>query len=307
MSEWFLDTLMTSMRRRDLFSMAAASATALAAGTDRPAPLVPFGRERISRLIVGGNPVSANSHVLPQMDTEMRDYFTTANAKKLLAACEQSGINTWQSRGDRHIMRLLHEYRLEGGKLQWIAQTASEYGDLRKNLAEICALKPIGIYLHGSQTDRYWYAGRIDQANEDLKAIRQTGVRVGLGTHNPEVIDHAESQGWDLDFYMACAYNLTRPREAAERLAGRSVPGEFFWDADRETMLARVKRTSKTCLIFKIYAATRNCATPASRKAAVDLVFQHAKPVDAVVVGMFPKYSEQVRENCRLVTEAIAR
>ena len=298
---------MTAISRRELLSAAAASGAAIAAGADAQLPLVRFGEYRVSRLIVGGNPISANSHVSPQLDGEMRDYFTVANAKKLLAACEQYGINTWQSRGDRHIMRLLHEYRLEGSKIQWIAQTATEYGDLKRNLAEISALKPIGIYHHGSQTDRYWNANRIDQVNESLKAIRQTGAQVGLGTHIPEVIDYVESKGWDLDFYMTCVYNLGRTREEAERLAGRSVPGELFWDADREKMLARVKSTSKTCLIFKIYGATRQCATTGARKAAVDLAFDYAKHGDAVVVGMFPKYSEQVHENCRLVAESIKR
>jgi hypothetical protein len=300
---------MTSIiRRRDLFRAAAAGAAAITAtASDRGLPLAPFGANQISRLIVGGNPISANSHVSPGLDDEMRDYFTAAAIKKLLAECEQSGINTWQSRGDRHIMRLLHEYRLEGGKIQWIAQTASEYGDLRRNLSEISRLKPIGIYHHGAQTDKYWNENRIEQANEGLKAIRQTGARVGLGTHIPEVIDYAEAKGWDLDFYMACVYNLGRTREEAARVAGRPVAGELFWDADREKMLARVKRVSKTCLIFKIYGATRQCATPEARKAAVDLAFEYAKPGDAVVVGMFPKYSEQVKENCRLVAGSIAR
>ena len=295
------------MNRRDVLGMALAGGATMAQAPDRPLPIVPFGPHRISRLIVGGNPVSANSHVSPQMDSEMRDYFTAANIKKLLAECEQAGINTWQSRGDRHILRLLNEYRLEGGRIQWIAQTASEYGDLKRNLSEISALKPIGIYHHGSQTDKYWNANRIEQANEALKAIRQTGARVGLGTHIPEVVDHAETKGWDLDFYMTCVYNLGRTREEAERLAGKPVPGELFWDADREKMLARVKSTSRTCLIFKIYGATRQCAAPAARKAAVDLAFAYAQPGDAVVVGMFPKYSDQVRENCRLVAACTPR
>jgi hypothetical protein len=42
-------------------------------------PTVPFGRHRISRLIVGGNPFSGNSHVSRDMDDEMMDYFSTEN------------------------------------------------------------------------------------------------------------------------------------------------------------------------------------------------------------------------------------
>ena len=39
-------------------------------------------------------------------------------------------------------------------------------------------------------------------------------------------------------------------------------------------------------------------------QSALNLVFQYAKPGDAVVIGMFPKRREQVREDCRLVVEA---
>ncbi len=269
-------------------------------------PTAAFGPHTVSRLIVGGNPVSANSHVSSRLSREMLDYFTAANVKKMLRDCEQAGINVWQSRGDRHIMRLLNEYRLEGGRIQWIAQTASEYADIRRNIADIASMKPIGIYHHGAQTDRFWAAGEIESARDMLKAIRQTGAQVGLGTHIPEVIDYVEEKGWDLDFYMACVYNLSRTREEAARLAGRPVEGELFWDPDREKMLERVRRTRKQCLIFKVYAASRKCDSPEQMRGALAQVFRYAKPGDAVVIGMFPKHKEQVRENAGLVSAAAA-
>jgi general stress protein YciG len=201
-------------------------------------------------------------------------------------------------------MRVLHEYRQEGGRIQWVAQTASEYADVGRNIGEAAALKPIGIYHHGSQTDKLWKAGRIDDLVDALKRMRQTGARAGVGTHIPEVVDYIEEKGWDVDFYMTCLYNLSRTEEEAARVAGHAVKGEFFHDADREVMLARVKKTSKQCLIFKVYGATRQCATAETRRAAMELAFRYAKPSDAVVIGMFPKHTEQVRENCGLVMEA---
>ena len=255
-------------------------------------PTVEFGSHRISRVIVGVNPVSGNSHSSPELDAEMRDYFTAANVKQLLAGCEAAGINTWQSRGDRHILRMLNEYRNQGGRIQWIGQTASELADIPRNIRDMAAAGAMGIYHHGTATDRFWKAGKIDQVRELLKAIRATGARVGLGTHIPEVIDYVESKGWDLDFYMACVYNMSRA-------------GDVFVDADREQMLARVKRTARQCLIFKVYAAGRQCDSPERRRQALELVFRYAKPSDAVVIGMYPKHSEQVRENCRLVREVL--
>jgi hypothetical protein len=294
------------LNRRELMLAALASPIAGAMRMESM-PQVQFGNAKISRLIVGGNPISGNSHVSGQLSREMTDYFTAAKVKKLLQDCESAGINTWQSRGDRHIMRLLNEYRLEGGKIQWIAQTASELADIPRNIETIADMKPIGIYHHGTQTDRFWRAGKIDRVRELLKVIRQAGVLVGMATHIPEVIDHVESKGWDVDFYMTCLYNLSRTPEEAERVAGHSVQDELFWDPDREKMLARVRQTSKPCLIFKVYGATRHCDTPQKMLAALKLAAEYAKPTDCFVIGMYPKQTEQVRENCRLVIEAFAK
>ncbi len=284
-------------------------ATSIAGAIGGPAvnsmPQVQMGPWKTSRLIVGGNPISGNSHVSAELSREMLDYFSAAAIKRLLRACESAGITTWQSRGDRHIMRLLNEYRLEGGRIQWIAQTASEFADIPRNIEDIARMKPVGIYHHGTQTDRFWQAGKIEQAREMLKVIRQTGVLVGLGTHIPEVIDYVESQDWDLDFYMTCLYNLSRSREEAEKLAGSPAKGELFWDPDREKMLARVRRTSRQCLIFKVYGAGRHCDSRARMLAALRLAASHAKPADCFVIGMFPKHSEQVKENCELLSEAL--
>jgi hypothetical protein len=70
-------------------------------------------------------------------------------------------------------------------------------------------------------------------------------------------------------------------------------------------MLARVRQTSKPCLVFKVYGAGRKCGSATEMAEALGLVFRHAKPSDAAVIGMFPKRKEQVRENCRLVARAI--
>ncbi|MEK7409092.1 MAG: hypothetical protein AAB225_28860 [Acidobacteriota bacterium] len=267
-------------------------------------PTVKLGPHNVSRLIVGGNPVSGNSHLSGGLGREMTDYFTAANVKRLLKECEEAGINTWQSRGDRHILRLLNEYRLEGGRIQWIAQTASELADIPRHIRELASRKPAGIYHHGSRTDAYWKAGKIEEAREMLKVMRDTGVQVGLGTHIPEVVDYVESKAWDLDFYMTCVYNLSRSKEEAERLAGRKVEDELFWDPDREQMLKRVRQTAKPCLIFKVYGASRKCGSREEMLAALRLAVRYAKPIDCVVIGMFPKRTEQVRENCALAAEA---
>ncbi len=236
----------------------------------------------------------------------MMDYFSAANVKRLLAQCERAGITGWQSRADRHILRLLREYRNEGGKLHWIAQTATELADFGRNVRDAAAAGAAGIYLHGANTDRLWLGRRRGEIEERLKRIRAAGLRTGMATHIPEVIDWAEERGLDVDFYMACLYNLSRPHEEALKLAGGPVTGEFFHEPDRRRMLARVKQTKKQCIVFKVYGAGRRCGSRADRLAALGEVFAWAKPQDCVVIGMYPKRADQAADNAQLVRQTLA-
>ena len=180
-------------------------------------PSVPLGPHQVTRLIVGGNPFCGNSHFSAAMSREMAEYYTAERVVDVLARCQTAGINTVQARGDYHrVLYWIELFRRQGGTLYWIAQTASEMHDVFQNIRILTAAGAIAIYHHGSRTDRFWQDGHIDRVEDYLKCMRDSGVQVGLGTHIPEVIEYAEEKGWDLDFYMACAYNISRkPRESA--------------------------------------------------------------------------------------------
>lgn len=268
-------------------------------------PTVKLGEHDVSRLIMGGNPFSGGSHTSPELDQAFVDYYTTENMKLALRECEANGINATQLRGDRHIMRMLHEYRNEGGKLQWIAQTASELRDLPGNIHGCASAGAIGIYHHGTRTDGLWRAGQIDEVGELLKVMRASGVAVGLGTHLPEVIEYAEERGWDVDFYMACFYTLGIARPLNGTM-GQFLAGETYDEADRERMAQVIRATPKTCLAFKILAASRKCESSATVREAFRWAFANIKPRDAVVVGMFQRDVNQVAMNAGLVRELLA-
>lgn len=131
-------------------------------------------------------------------------------------------------------------------------------------------------------------------------------MQAGLATHIPEVIDWCEDDALPADFYMACPYNLSRPHEEALELAGGPVQGEFFYEPDRARMLARVAKTKKQCIVFKVYGAGRRCGRSEDRLAALREVFRWAKPSDCVVIGMFPRRWNQLADNAALVREALA-
>lgn len=268
-------------------------------------PTVKLGEHDVTRLIIGGNPFSGGSHTSREMDQAFLDYYTTENIKAALRECEAQGLNAMQSRGDRHIMRMLREYRNEGGTLQWIAQTASEFRDLPANVRQIADAGAIAVYHHGTRTDGLWREGRIEEVRELTQVMRDCGVVVGVGTHLPEVVEYIEERGWDVDFYMTCFYTLGIPRPINGNL-GQFLAGEIYDDADRERMAAVIRACPKTCLAFKILAASRKCETPESVREAFQWAFDHIKPGDAVVVGMFQRDRNQVAMNASFVREILA-
>ncbi|MCX7598609.1 MAG: hypothetical protein N2512_07035 [Armatimonadetes bacterium] len=267
-------------------------------------PAVSLGPYEVSRLIVGGNPFSGFSHQSREMDEAFMDYYTVANIKAALFECERQGINTVLLRADRHIQRVLREYRAEGGTLQWIAQTASELKDQVSHIRQVAPLA-IAMYHHGSLTDTCWHEGRMSEVRELLAVMRDCGVVVGLGTHLPEVIEYAEEQGWDVDFYMASFYALTRQHPQQLVVAGGSVPDEIYDDADRERMVAVIRATPKPCLAFKILAAGRKATSVGNLQATFEYAFANIKPTDAVVVGVYQKHMNQVAIDAGIVRDIL--
>ncbi len=267
-------------------------------------PTVSFFGTEISRLIIGGNPFSGNSHVSRQMDEDMQDFFTTAKIKETLARACQCGVNTVQLRGDRHIMRILREFRLEGGQLHWVAQTTPESASFEANIRQMAAFGPIGIYHHGTVTDQLFKEGRYDELKRRFAVMRDSGLPVGLGTHMPAVIEMAEAEKWDVDFYMACVYNLSRQDRVSSAVTGKANEDEPFFEEDIPVMYRAIRSTEKPCLAFKILGATRRCDSQETVRSAFAEAFRNIKPSDAVVVGVYPKDIDQVGLNARYVEEA---
>ena len=263
----------------------------------------------ITRLISGGNPLCGYSHFSDEMSMEMSNYFTPEQVVSYLHAIKRHGINTIQARGDYHrVMYWLDLYKREGGNLHWIAQTASEMSSVFDNIRVIAAAGAVGIYHHGSRTDNLWLEGRIDLVEDYLKEIRDTGCQVGLGTHNPQVIEYAEEKGWDIDFYMACFYNISREKRESALVNKKEAAEnkEYFDHNDRAIMCRTICATDKMCLAFKILGAARLCETQEQVKDAFQFAFDNIKPKDAVVVGMFPKHFNQIKANVDYTCKAVA-
>ena len=268
-------------------------------------PAVDFYGYKVTRLIIGGNPFRGNSHLSKQLSEEMREYHTVENVVKTLLRAQECGINTMQSRGDEIIFDMVRAFREAGGTMHWIVQTASEKPDLFENIREIAALDPIAIYWHGSRTDNMWKEGKIDALLPYLKAIRDTGKRVGVASHSPQVLRYIEEKDWDVDFYMASFYNLSKIDRDSALVTGKAVP-EPFDDPDRGVMCEFIRNTTTPCIAYKVLAAGRKCGSEEALRAAFQYAYDNIKPCDMVDVGVFQKHSDQIGMDTRIVREILA-
>jgi hypothetical protein len=255
-------------------------------------PQVDLGGLKVSRLIVGGNPLSGISHQTEEKDMEMRRYFTTQGIHDLWRECERNGINTCIARADNHIMRNLLEYHDKGGEIQWIAQTAMERASIEDNVQAAKYFGAKACFIHGGTVGKLWKEGAIERIREVLRFIREQGLPAGMASHDPEVILTADQEGFEADFFLTCMYNISG--RMGKILESKD---ELFVDEDRPKVLSVIPRLSKPTIAYKVLAAGRKDPEEAYRE-----VFGALKNTDGVLVGMYPAANPaMVRENAEII------
>jgi hypothetical protein len=262
-----------------------------AVADNTPMPQISLGKHSISRLIVGCHNIDGGSHFSPLLDREMHDYYTPERAVKTLRRCEEVGINTWQGHERGSLLGIYKRFRKSGGKMYLLGLTNGEE-DVQQ-FAKIDGLIALGH--HGEVTDVFFKQGKIGLLGDRLKRIRDTGLLVGVSTHMPEVVDAVESKGWDLDYFQTCVYERHRSEAALKKLLGE-VPlpvGEVFLKSDPARMFKAIRQTKRPCLAFKILAAGRR----GDVENAFRETFAAIKPTDAVIVGIYDRYSDQAGQN----------
>jgi hypothetical protein len=308
---------MNNSSRRDFLTkaagVAAAGAVVAAARADSPAakallPTVKFGSVEITRLILGGNPVYGYSHFNKLFSQSMTAWHTPERVIELLKRCEAAGINTWQNSFAERTLSDVDRVREAGVKFHWLLLGKPDWDQHPEKIAEAAKRQPIGIAPHGALAERLHRQNKLTTLTDTLKRIRDTGVRVGLSAHNPAVIELAEEKGWDVDYYMCCLYYLTRPREEFQKLLGPDLPlGEIYLPTDPPRMFKAIRSTTKPCLAYKVLAAGRRVASPAEVRQCIETALTNIKPTDALIVGMYQQFGDQVGDNAALVREILGK
>jgi hypothetical protein len=286
---------------RRAFLRQTACAGALAGSAfSRPSDLatIALGNKRVSRLVAGSNPVFGGTHLSRKLGDHMKAFFTLERTVSFLKHCEEEGITAFQSAYAEKVRDALRAVWEKGSRLQWIC--LSDERD-RERFGDILALKPIAIVHHGTTTDGYFRAGQQRKVADFVKMVHDKGPIAGISTHNPEHLRRAGDSGWEEQFYMCCFYDIYRAPEEIKAKVGDSVVGELYLASDPERMTGRMRQIGKPCLGFKILAASRLCWDKASTERAFAFAFENIKPTDGIIVGMYPVFSDEVREDAGLV------
>jgi len=286
----------------DSRAQAAQPSAPLVPASSLQVPKVGFGPAEISRLIVGCNPFYGFAHFNDILSRVMLEYYTAERVCDVLHQCARFGINAYNYVELGRAPQDLDRFEAEGGRMHLIVQGIGDPAPLH------AARKPLAMYHHGGRTDRAYQEGRIADVRDWCKRVRDLGCMVGVGTHKPEVIALAEEQGWDVDFYAGCVYNVTRtPDELRKALNGElpELPGEVYLQSDPPRMYAVLRKTPKPCFAYKIMAAGRIGDRGADE--AFKTAFASLKPTDCVFVGMFPRVKDEVRENAERVCRILGQ
>jgi hypothetical protein len=273
--------------------------TAAAAQPATPLPAITLGRHRVSRLIAGWNPIGGHSHTTLDMARAMREWFTEDRLVEFLLACERHGITAWQYDYTDKAVAALRRARERGARLQVICLHAERPYDapLRTVLADTA---PIAVAHHGGVTDALFRAGQMRRVRDFVRRVKDHGLLAGVSSHCPDHVRRMADAGWENDFFMTCFYYVNRTAEEQRRLLGRVTVGEPFFESDPADMTAVMRAVGKPCLGFKILAAGRSCWSPPAVEQAFRAAFASIKRTDGVIVGMFPRYADQVAEDAAL-------
>lgn len=270
-------------------------------------PTVKFGKADITRLIIGSNPFYGYSHFNPILDAHMREFYTQEKKIEVLKNAERSGIGTWQMHYNDQPLADYLRYREEGGKMNIILLADFELMKNPKIMPDVVKkMKPLGIGHHGNRTDERFRAGEKSKVQDFCKMVRDSGVMVGVSAHNPAVFDTIESEGWDVDYYQCCLYRVSRTVEEARAEFNEAPLGETYMEKDPERMCKMIRATRKPCVAFKIFGAGRNIGSPEKVENSIRFALKNIKPTDAIILGTYPKFKDEMKENAAIVRRILA-
>jgi hypothetical protein len=268
-------------------------------------PMIKLGDKMVTRLIAGGNPLGGGAHSTRKTSEQMYYYFNTGDRLvNFLLHCEEEGINTVQSSYSTRIRDALRKARERGSNLQWFMLGYWDEKSEKWTYKDALELKPIAIVHHGEVTDSLFRAGQQAKIRDTLKLYHDMGVLAGISSHSPQNLLRCEDAGYENDFYMGAFYNIRRDPDELKRAFGGAPLDELYFKSDPLHMTAQLRQFNKTCLGFKILGAGRVCTGKQAVGRRFAFALSNLKPVDGVIVGMYPVFHDEVAEDAEYVRQS---
>jgi len=258
-----------------------------------------FFNVEISRMVLGVNPFCGYAHFNNNYSGVMKEWYTSDRVCAVMHQATRFGINAFNYVALERMPQDWLRFRAEGGQMHLIMQVLH---DNAATVEQAKTLKPLAMFRQGEVVDRAFQQGKMNSVREWCKVVRDLGIIVGIGTHKPEVISHVEDEGWDVDFYAGCVYNRTRTQEEWKKILNGEItemPHEIYIQSDPARMYTVMRQTRKPGFAFKILAAGR--VDDRGVEQAFQTAFSSIKPNDGVIVGVFPRGKDEVRQNAEIV------
>ncbi len=154
--------------------------------------------------------------------------------------------------------------------------------------------QPIALVHHGGVTDRLFRDNKAQEVHDYVKQVHDQGLMAGVSAHNPDCIRRIADQDWEVDFFMCCFYYLTRKHTDEAREPETLQIAYPFHREDPTTMTEVIRQVRQPCFGFKILGAGRLCANQAMVRKAFQFAFENIKPTDGVIVGMYPRFFDEI-------------
>jgi hypothetical protein len=263
-------------------------------------PSIQLGDTTISRLVAGWNPIGGHSYLGPHMNQHMREYFTVDQTVEFLLDCEHAGITAHQFSMNDNTPTVLRRVRDKGSQMRFFGLHAG-----RETVEDVVRqTQPFALVHHGGVTDQLFHERKQEQVHDYVKAVHDQGLLAGVSAHNPGCIRAIADAGWKVDFFMCCFYFLTRKSSDEGYKSPETLQIAYpFYRDDPRTMTQVMRQVDQPCLGFKILGAGRLCASQTMVRNAFEFAFEHIKPEDGVIVGMYPRFFDEISANSRYTSE----
>ena len=233
----------------------------------------------------------------------MKEYFTVEQTVQFLLDCEKAGINTHQFSPIATTSEVLTNVREAGSSMQFYGLHSGRDG-IESLIRES---DPFALAHHGGATDQLFRANKSQEVHDYVKAVHDHGLLAGVSAHNPACIRRIADEDWEVDFFMCCFYYLTRKFSHTGDegvLAPETLQIDYpFYRDDPTTMTSVIRQVRQPCLGFKILGAGRLCANQEMVRNAFRFAFENIKPSDGVIVGMYPRFFDEVNADAQYARE----